>query len=171
MIASKLTGSRKSLPKGARMVLDSLVEAKEMLSAKELAFRLKLKNPVSAPGLTTVYRSLELLSRLGIIQEVRLNSEEKRYELLNPGEHNHHLVCKTCGQSTKIKCCLLGATSESPSFEKELLNEYGFKVSSHVLEVFGTCKLCRERTENKEQTENYDAITLQGANDESCISR
>lgn len=126
------------------MVLQSLGEAKEMLSAKELAFRMKLLNPVSAPGLTTVYRSLELLTRMGLTQEVRLDSEEKRYEVVHPGEHHHHLVCKICGQNTKLPQCLLGS-----ALENQIEEEFGFTVSSHVLEIFGSCKRCTRDTEGE----------------------
>ncbi|MBK9769928.1 MAG: transcriptional repressor [Candidatus Obscuribacter sp.] len=87
MITSRLTGTRKTLPKGAKMVLQELSEAREIVSAKELAFRMKLKSPVAAPGLTTVYRSLELLTRLGLVQEL-VRNEEKQYEMVRPGENS-----------------------------------------------------------------------------------
>jgi len=161
MIQSRLTGSRKSLPKGAKMVLEALTAAREILSAKELAFRMRLMNPTAAPGLTTVYRSLELLTRLGLTQEVLLSSEEKRFEVVNPGGHHHHLVCKSCGQHTKLSQCLLtGEQSGGQNFSELVKNQYGFAVTSHVLEIFGTCKQCTARESQTQEDQPERSLSL-----------
>jgi Fur family ferric uptake transcriptional regulator len=153
---SKLMGTRKNLPKGAKAVLEALKQAPEMLSARDLCFRMKLSHQnqshecdshevkgstsVASPGLTTVYRSLELLVRLGLAQAASFGDNEKRYEAVEPGEHNHHLVCKSCGNNIKLKECFLA------TIEDTILREYGFAVSEHLLELFGTCKTCRNQS-------------------------
>ncbi len=139
MLESKLVGTRKNLPKGAKAVLSALKQAPEMLSARDLCFRMKLTKLASetaAPGLTTVYRSLELLTRLGLVQAVSVGDAEKRYEAIEAGEHSHHLICKVCHSNIKMKDCLLS------SIEEIILREHGFSVSEHLLELFGTCRLC-----------------------------
>lgn len=144
-IESKLVGTRKNLPKGAKAVLEALKQAPEMLSARDLSFRMKLSAQSAtakqaAPGLTTVYRSLELLVRLGLAQAASFGDNEKRYEAVEPGEHNHHLVCKGCGINIKLKECFLA------TIEENIMREYGFTVSEHLLELFGTCRTCRNQS-------------------------
>lgn len=141
-LESKLVGGRKSLPKGAKAVLAALQKAPGMLSARELSFRMKLSDQAQedqskSPGLTTIYRSLELLTRHGLVQAVSFGDQEKRYEVVEPGQHNHHLVCKSCGSSVKLRECLLA------SLEKTIQQDYGFSVSEHLLELFGTCQTCQ----------------------------
>lgn len=60
------------------------------------------------PGLTTVYRSLESLVSQGLlVQEVVLGDGERRYEMVHPGEHHHHLVCEKCRKSVHLDECLV----------------------------------------------------------------
>lgn len=148
-LESKLVGARKNLPKGAKAVLSALKQAPEMLSARDLSFRMKLSHQAQndndidkgkSPGLTTIYRSLELLTRHGLVQAVSFGDQEKRYEAVEPGQHNHHLVCKSCGNNIKLKQCLL------ESLEETILQDYGFSVSEHLLELFGTCQACKLAT-------------------------
>ncbi len=89
-----------------------------------------------APGLTTVYRSLESLVSEGLVQAVDLGDGERRYELVKPGEHHHHLVCESCRQSVHLDQCLI------EELEEGIRSKYGFQVKGHILEIFGTCKEC-----------------------------
>ena len=147
-LESKLVGGRKSLPKGAKAVLEALQKAPGMLSARDLSFRMKLNyqtqdeeraqvDSVKSPGLTTIYRSLELLTRHGLVQAVSFGDQEKRYEVVEPGQHNHHLVCKSCNNNIKLKDSLL------EKLEETILKDYGFSVTEHLLELFGTCQTCQ----------------------------
>lgn len=140
-LISKLTGKGNSLPKGAKRTLSALTQSRSMMTAKELSFVMKMTDGDQAPGLTTVYRSLDLLARMGYVQEVHLNhlgDNEKRYELIKPGEHHHHLVCKQCNEQIRLKekDCLIS------KLETALEAEYGFKLQSHVLQLFGLCGGC-----------------------------
>lgn len=143
MIVSKLSG--KKLPRGARQVLAVMEECGRMLTAKEICFLMKAKEPEKAPGLTTIYRSLELLSRLGNLQEIYLGDTEKRYELIKHEEsqhsqtHNpHHITCQKCRETITLKHCLVNQLS------KTLEAEYDFQLKFHVLEFLGLCSNCRQ---------------------------
>ncbi len=140
-LESRLVGARKNLPKGAKAVLEALQKAPEMLSARDLSLRMKLSHQTKeeqskSPGLTTIYRSLELLTRQGFVQAVSFGDQEKRYEVVEPGHHNHHLVCKSCDKSIKLRECLLA------NLEETIKKDYGFSVSEHLLELFGICQSC-----------------------------
>src|SRR6185437_11907390 len=86
---------RDGLTKGARKVLELLEQSHELTSAQDIYGRLRTEEE-KAPGLTTVYRSLESLVGLGLVQAVDIGDGERRYEVVNPGEHHHHLVCRSC---------------------------------------------------------------------------
>ena len=48
--------------------------------------------------LTPVYRALELLSELGLVQRVLVGGTSARFERIAPENHHHHLVCADCGR-------------------------------------------------------------------------
>lgn len=123
------------LTKGCRRVLEVLQRSENLTSAQDIFGILRQEEP-TAPGLTTVYRSLESLVSLGLVQAVDVGDGEKRYEVVTPGEHHHHLICQACDASIHLDQCVL------EDLERSIKSKYGFVVSSHVLEVFGTCRNC-----------------------------
>lgn len=140
MNAERLLRKSKSatikLTKGCEKVLDILEQTEDLTTAQEIHVKLR-QDDDSAPGLTTVYRSLETLVGVGYVQAVDLGDGERRYELVKPGEHHHHLVCESCGKSVHLDQCLV------EDLEQAVKNKYDFEIKSHVLEIFGLCKHCR----------------------------
>lgn len=126
---------RTGLTKGARIVLEVLEDTKELASAQEIYGQLR-NHGEKAPGLTTVYRALDSLVAKGYVQSVDLGDGEKRYEVVEPGEHHHHLVCESCGKSNHLDQCVV------EEIEDTIRNTYGFTIKSHVLEIFGLCVHC-----------------------------
>lgn len=123
------------LTKGCKKVLEVLESASELLSAQDIHGMMR-QSDNKAPGLTTVYRSLESLAEHSLVQAVDLGDGEKRYELVKPGEHHHHLVCDTCRASVHLDQCLI------EELEGGIRAKYGFHVRGHVLEIFGICRDC-----------------------------
>ncbi|MBW4649095.1 MAG: transcriptional repressor [Kastovskya adunca ATA6-11-RM4] len=72
------------------------------LSAEELYNVLKQRGePIS---LSTIYRSVKLMARMGILRELELAEGHKHYELNQPfPNHHHHLVCIQCNQTIEFK--------------------------------------------------------------------
>lgn len=138
MTTHKATHKPASLTKGAQAVLDALGQVKELSSAQDIYGRLR-QTGEKAPGLTTVYRALESLVQLGYVQAVDLGDGEKLYEVVEPGEHHHHLVCETCGSSNHLDQCMV------EEFEEAIRSKYGFQIKSHVLEIFGVCNTCQAK--------------------------
>src|SRR5271170_7304219 len=89
------------LTKGAKKVLQALEQVKSLAAAQDIHSRMRSEDN-DAPGLTTVYRSLDLLVAQGLVQAVELGDGEKRYELIKPGEHHHHLICSICKESVHL---------------------------------------------------------------------
>lgn len=127
------------LTKGAKKVLEVLERSSELTTAQDIHSQLRSEDLEDAPGLTTVYRSLESLVTLGLVQSVVLGDNERRYELVKPGEHHHHLVCEICRESVHMDSCLV------EELEAAIKDKYGFQVRSHVLEMFGLCKDCQAK--------------------------
>lgn len=83
-------------------------------------------------GLVTVYRTLELLSELGLVRRMDLG-DKPRYEMAE--RHHHHLICESCGLISEFQECPLDQrviSRTSPDFH----------VTAHSLEVYGRCSGC-----------------------------
>ena len=94
-----------------------------------------VKSKKSIIDKATVYRILTSFVELQVVREIHFGDREARYELTD-SEHHHHLVCENCGDIKDVTLC-----------EKILLDEVqkqsSFKIKSHSLEFFGTCKKCQ----------------------------
>lgn len=95
-------------------------------------------------GLATVYRTLDVLSELGIIHKSDFGDGRYRYELIDEEEHNHHhLICLHCGSVDEFEDDLL------ESLEAQIHKKSQFKVVDHDLKFFGYCKNCSEKLQRK----------------------
>jgi len=90
-------------------------------------------------GRATVFRSLDLLNGMELVERVDLPSGEHAYVACEP-EHHHHLVCSNCGRAVAVEegrlASALGALAAST----------GYQIDSHRLELFGTCPDCQRAT-------------------------
>lgn len=74
----------------------------EHLSAEDL--REVLKDQGEEVSLSTIYRNLKLMARMGILRELELAEGHKRYELNQPSpHHHHHLICVRCNKTIEFK--------------------------------------------------------------------
>ena len=83
--------------------------------------------------MVTVYRTLGLLSGLGLVRRLDLGAGP-RYELAE--DHHHHLICEGCGKITEFEQCPLDLRVLPGDCDD-------FQVRAHSLEVYGTCSDCR----------------------------
>jgi Fur family ferric uptake transcriptional regulator len=91
----------------------------------------------TAPDTSTVYRTLELLERLGLVWHTHLGQGAPVY---HAAEHPHlHVVCQSCGAIASARADLLDAVAE------RLATELGFTVDVGHVALSGTCAACRER--------------------------
>ena len=74
----------------------------EHLSAEDLYYRLQeLGEKIS---LSTIYRTLKLIARMGILRELELGEDHKHYEINRPHPyHHHHLICVKCQKTIEFK--------------------------------------------------------------------
>ena len=103
-----------------------------------------LRDQKSEIGLATVYRSLELLSSLGILQKMEFGDGCSRYEVntTDPKQHHHHhLICMSCNKVIEFEDDLL------ENLEQDISQKSGFKIKDHQVKFYGICKECQEKGE------------------------
>jgi Fur family ferric uptake transcriptional regulator len=71
------------------------------LSAEDLFEVLRLKG--ENISLSTIYRTLKMMSRMGILRELELAEGHKHYEINQPSHHHHHLICVKCNKAIEFK--------------------------------------------------------------------
>ncbi|MFD2729471.1 ferric iron uptake transcriptional regulator [Enterococcus camelliae] len=129
----------KLTPQREATVLVLLENEKEHLSAEEIYFFVKKKSPEI--GLATVYRTLEILTELNVVNKVSFNDGVARYDLRKEGakHFHHHLLCLECGNIEEIEEDLLGEV------EEVVEQRYQFQVKDHRLTFHGICHQCQEK--------------------------
>lgn len=121
--------------------LTVLIEREEdHLSAEEVFLLVKEKAPEI--GLATVYRTLELLCEINVVDKINFGDGVSRYDLRKEGiDHfHHHLVCMECGDVEEIIEDLL------EEVEKRVETEWKFQVKDHRLTFHGICQQCQKAT-------------------------
>lgn len=129
----KLTNQR-------RVVLEALYKRDgDHLTAEEVHQIVKEVNPEI--GLATVYRTLQLLSELGLIDKLNLDDGIVRYEIgdMDTKHRHHHLICEECGTIQGVEDDMLDA------LEEEFYTKYGFRVTDHIAKFYGVCKNCQNK--------------------------
>jgi Fe2+ or Zn2+ uptake regulation protein len=87
-------------------------------------------------GRATIFRTLDVLSDLGVVERLDLPSGQHAY-VGCALTHHHHVVCSTCGRTAEI------ADAGLRTVVREIARRTGFRVEEHRLEVFGLCPACQ----------------------------
>ena len=119
-----------------RLIIDTFFEGTSHMSIEDLLGEVRVHD--RGIGYATVYRTLKLLAECGVASERRFGDGLSRYELADEASaHHDHLICTTCGKIIEF---------EEPGIERlqeEIAARYGFTISSHKHEMYGTCPDCR----------------------------
>jgi Fur family ferric uptake transcriptional regulator len=87
-------------------------------------------------GRATVFRTLETLDDLGLVERIDLPTGDHAYVACEP-VHHHHVVCSVCGRASDIGDAGLRRVVD------EVARRTGFRVDEHRLELFGICPACQ----------------------------
>ncbi|MDP8218646.1 MAG: Fur family transcriptional regulator [Candidatus Theseobacter exili] len=126
-------------------VLEIMTKTREHLSAEDIYHQ--LHNLYPNIGLTTIYRTLELLVDTGLVYKFDFGDGRARYEISegpDSPDHHHHLVCTCCGKITNY--------TDFIDKERKLLNEtemglskkFNFKITNHLIQFYGLCEKCNK---------------------------
>ena len=129
-------GYRVSAPRSA--VVECLADLGCSVTAKEIADLLDEQG--RAVGLASVYRALDLLDRLRLVQRFDVGEGTARYEPAHPGgEHHHHLVCQSCGNVSAFEDQGLERAIE------KLSRRVDYSIDAHDVTLRGECPACHAR--------------------------
>lgn len=94
-------------------------------------------------GRITVYRTLKLLTRLGLAIQRKFADGETRYELASEGAHHDHLICLDCGKIIEF---------EDPTIESlqaRIAQQHQFQIFQHRMELYGRCETCLRKKNSR----------------------
>lgn len=122
---------------GARMAVVELLDRQDCaLSALEIEDR--LRDERRAVGRASIYRTLEQLAELRLVQRLEVGQGTARYEPVQPsGDHHHHMVCDRCGTVVPF---------EDSGLEQSITRlsaRVKFDVAEHDVVLHGACEACR----------------------------
>lgn len=117
-----------------QLILQVLERAGHHQSAEEICEQVQQTYP--SMSLSTVYRTLDLLVRLGLVLEARLGSDRRVYELAREeGEHTH-LICRVCGAVSHP------TTLDPRRLSARLTAETGYDTIAVEVVATGRCPAC-----------------------------
>ncbi len=115
-----------------RALVTTLVQAKRHVTADDLAALVQKAQP--DVHLSTIYRSLDALERMGVVDHVHLGHGRAVYHLAD--EPHQHLVCEVCGAVVEVPDATFAELGDT------LRRRYGFTIRPSHFAVLGRCRAC-----------------------------
>ena len=120
--------------------------------ADELLFKMKEKSVKISRA--TVYRTLELLVKSGMVRRVHLGEDHYHYEHVTGNSHHDHLICTTCGAVIEFHDPLLEAR------QHEICEKKKFTPTFHNLQILGVCDSCKRKGEQPGAPDRVKMISV-----------
>ena len=135
-IIDRLTreGHRLTTPRQA--IIKLVAPRQDHFSAQEVWD--EVRERYSGIGRATVFRTLDLLTELGVLNRIHTGDGCHRYTICET-KHHHHLMCVECGTVSSLEAA--GIESQI----RRLATDAGFDLLTHHLELVGRCAGCRTR--------------------------
>ena len=118
------------------VVIRTIISSQDHLTPAAMYKKVHQEHPNI--GLVTIYRTLGILAKLGLICELHAGGSCRSYAISAPGRHPH-LICSNCGTVVDF------AGYDLSRLEQRLSMETGFKVADHLLEFIGLCQACQKQ--------------------------
>ena len=131
MITLRRAGKRVTAPK--RTVAEVLAASPRHLTADQLTQAVQRRRPEVSPS--TVYRILEELEDLDIVEHTHLGQTAAVYHLTGPV--HGHLICERCAATFQI------SAEEFNALAAALERDHGFALNRHHVALSGLCERCR----------------------------
>jgi len=123
-------------------ILETLYYSDEHLTPEELYQLIKEKYPELNAGIATIYRTLSMLEENDIVSSLSFGAQGKKYEL-GAKDHHDHMICTKCGEITEF------VDEVIEERQHKIAEKFGFKMEDHSMQIYGICKKCQEKTDNK----------------------
>ena len=118
-----------------RIVLETIMKREGHFDAEELLQFLRRRN--KRVSRATLYRTLDHLRGAGLVWMHRFGTGTALYESVHGREHHDHMVC------TKCRSVIEFVNEEIENLQREVCRTHGFRPTSHVMQIFGLCRACR----------------------------
>jgi len=135
-IIDKLSQAGHRLTPQRLMIVSAIENSSDHISAEEIYAQVAAKFP--NVNISTVYRTLELLQRLGLVTETDLGGGRVRYHPAEKG-HHHHLICEQCGAVIDLDESVLAPLKDV------LLRQCNFVADLKHIGIFGRCLKCSQQ--------------------------
>ena len=117
-------------------ILEAIRQGPSHFTAQEVFESVTTRHPEI--GFATVYRFLRTLSEQSYVTEVRMGGMPARYEWAAKSHHDH-LTCISCSKIVEFE------NAEIERLQERVARQFGFTLTSHVLELYGHCPECAVR--------------------------
>jgi Fur family ferric uptake transcriptional regulator len=131
-----LRASGKRITPQRSLLLEIIRQSDAHLDADEIYHLARRKDP--RISLSTVYRNLNLLKELGLVNRLHLDEEHHHYELRDEADH-YHLICSSCGRVIEFDSDLVAQLVANVGKDKDFVIE-----RAHV-DLTGICPECRAK--------------------------
>jgi len=118
-------------------ILKTLYDHPDHFTPENLYLLVKEKYPDLNTGITTVYRTLNLLEDNNIATSISFGSAGKKFELGNKPHHDH-LICEMCGDIVEFE------NEEIEELQEKIAKMHDFKLTNHLMQLYGICKACQK---------------------------
>jgi len=139
----KLTSERTSL-------IREIFSTHYHFEADELLFKMKEKNVKISRA--TVYRTLELLVKSGLVRRVHLGEDHYHYEHVSGDSHHDHLICTICGGVIEFH------DEELERLQRAICEKKKFTPTFHNLQILGVCDPCRRKGQTPDAPDRVKMI-------------
>jgi Fur family ferric uptake transcriptional regulator len=118
-------------------VAELVLTSDDHLSVAQI--RRALRDRGGAVGLATIYRTLDLLVKSGLVLAHEFGQGFRRYEAMPSQAHHHHLICVRCGTVAEF------AHEHLERMLPIIADEHGVQPERYRLEIYGVCRACQRR--------------------------
>ncbi|MEZ0323221.1 MAG: Fur family transcriptional regulator [Hydrogenothermaceae bacterium] len=125
-------------------ILNEILKKRGHFEIEDIVLLLRKKKLKASRA--TVYRTLNILKDIGLLNEVIKFSNKTYYEV-GTKKHHDHLICLNCGKFIEFH------SDEIEKIQEKVCSEFNFKPVYHRLEIYGICEDCSKKESNSKSGE------------------
>lgn len=133
-------------------ILDEIYATNFHFDADDILMRMRKKNSMASRA--TIYRTLELLEKCGLIRKAKLGDTKAYYEHTYGRHHHEHMKCTSCGRVIEFE------SEEIEKLQDVICRQYNFKMTHHILHLFGICEECQQSPDRKPKQTKLSELTV-----------
>ena len=117
-----------------RRIAEVIFISKGHLSVEDIQALLR-ERKISA-SIASIYRTLDVLIKSGLVVQHRFGKRFKRFEALREDKHHDHLICTNCNKVLEFK------NDAIEKLQFQVAKEHNFTITTHKLDIYGLCSKC-----------------------------